>query len=127
MYMIELGLLKLVCLSINNANKKWIIAPINNKITFEIFATTQLLFIFIFKKWAWTTMIICVSQVHVAPPTYYFGDVTSKFGICESFKYWFHCLIKVWRFMIKFMFWILMFWSYFFFSIVSRCFIISIT
>jgi hypothetical protein len=34
MYMIELGLLILVCLSINNANKKWIIVPINNKIAF---------------------------------------------------------------------------------------------
>jgi hypothetical protein len=50
MYMIELGLLILVCLSINNANKKWIIVPINNKIAFAMYGTTQFLFIFIFQR-----------------------------------------------------------------------------
>ncbi len=48
--MIELGLLILVCLSINNANKKWVIVPNNNKIAFAMYATTQFLFIFIFKN-----------------------------------------------------------------------------
>jgi len=50
MYMIELGLIILVCLSIDNPNKKWIIISFINKVAFAMYDTIQkncLFFVFV--------------------------------------------------------------------------------
>jgi hypothetical protein len=50
MSMIELGLIILVCLSIDNPNKKWIIVSFINKVAFAMYDTIQsfcLFFVFI--------------------------------------------------------------------------------
>ncbi len=48
--MIELGLLIVVCLSIDNPSKKCIIVPFINKVAFAMYATTPSFVVFPFSK-----------------------------------------------------------------------------
>jgi hypothetical protein len=51
MFMIELDLLIVLCLSIDNPNKKCIVVPFINKAAFAMYATTPSFYCFlIFKK-----------------------------------------------------------------------------
>ncbi len=71
MFMIELGLLIIVCLSINNPNKECIIVPFINKATFAMYVIILNFCYFpIFKKKSWIALIICVLPIPTAPLAY---------------------------------------------------------
>ncbi len=66
--MIELGLLIVVCLSIDNPSKKCIIVPFINKVTFAMYVVTlNFCYFHVFKKKNWIAMIICVLPIPTSP------------------------------------------------------------
>jgi hypothetical protein len=70
MFMIELGLLIVVCLLIDNPNKECIIVPFINKAAFILYAATLSFYCFpVFKNKSWIALIIYVLLVPTTPPT----------------------------------------------------------
>ncbi len=74
MSMIELCLLIVVCLSINNPNKKCIVVPFINRVTFAMnVATLNFCCFLVFKKIFDSFDYLCFINT-IAPPTYCNND-----------------------------------------------------
>ncbi len=63
--MTELGLFIVVYLSIDNPNKKCIVVPFINTLTYIGHVITQKIY-----KYSWITLIICVSPIPTSLPKY---------------------------------------------------------